>query len=553
MCYNRRAVSIEGAYSAMRKLVVGLVVVLAVSAGVIFFWNRTDSSGDQVDESIRRATVERGELLVSVGATGSIVPKQEANLSFDVPGRVVKVWVETGDEVTAGDELARLDNTNLVFRTEQAEAALAAAQAQLDQLKAGPREEELATAEAGLEAAQANVDSAKANLSELVRGPDEHQIAAAEANLHAAEASLWLSTVQREQIVEGASAAEIAAAEAELASAHRQQKVARDALDATRDSGDMAEEHARYNLFAADEAVKAAQAQLDRLLAGPTQSQIDSGDANLAIVAARRDAAQAQLAQLQSGISAGQLEAARATVAAMTAQRDAAQAQLDLLRAGADVHQVAAAQANVDQAQVTLDAAYVELDKTMLVAPFDGVVTALNVQVAQVTPVNLPALTLADTLDLQFVVGVDEIDVARITEGQSVAISVDALPGAPIPGHVERIAPAASQLAGVVVYDVTIVLDKTDLPLRAGMSATADITVEEREDVLLVPNWAIRIDRGTGRTSVNLLRGGIVEDVEVEIGVRGEDVSQVLSGLEVGDVVVAGEVGGLRDLLERGE
>jgi HlyD family secretion protein len=181
------------------------------------------------------------------------------------------------------------------------------------------------------------------------------------------------------------------------------------------------------------------------------------------------------------------------------------------------------------------------------------VVTALNVQVAQVTPVNLPALTLADTLDLQFVVGVDEIDVARITEGQSVAISVDALPGAPIPGHVERIAPAASQLAGVVVYDVTIVLDKTDLPLRAGMSATADITVEEREDVLLVPNWAIRIDRGTGRTSVNLLRGGIVEDVEVEIGVRGEDVSQVLSGLEVGDVVVAGEVGGLRDLLERGE
>ena len=537
----------------MRKLVVGLVVVLAVSAGVIFFWNRTDSSGDQVDESIRRATVERGELLVSVGATGSIVPKQEANLSFDVPGRVVKVWVETGDEVTAGEELARLDNTNLVFRTEQAEAALAAAQAQLDQLKAGPREEELATAEAGLEAAQANVDSAKANLSELVRGPDEHQIAAAEANLHAAEASLWLSTVQREQIVEGASAAEIAAAEAELASAHRQQKVARDALDATRDSGDMAEEHARYYLFAADEAVKAAQAQLDRLLAGPTQSPIDSGDANLAIVAARRDAAQAQLSQLQSGISAGQLEAARATVAAMTAQRDAAQAQLDLLRAGADVHQVAAAQANVDQAQVTLDAAYVELDKTMLVAPFDGVVTALNVQAAQVTPVNLPALTLADTLDLQFVVGVDEIDVARITEGQSVAISVDALPGAPIPGHVERIAPAASQLAGVVVYDVTIVLDKTDLPLRAGMSATADITVEEREDVLLVPNWALRIARGTGRTSVNLLRGGIVEDVEVEIGVRGEDVSQVLSGLEVGDVVVAGEVGGLRDLLERGE
>jgi HlyD family secretion protein len=492
-------------------------------------------------------------MLVSVGATGSIVPKQEVNLSFDLPGRVIKVWVESGDEVMAGDELARLDNTNLVFRTEQAEAALVAAQAQLDQLKAGPREEEVAAGEASLKAAQANVDSAYANLSELVGGPDEHQIAAAEANLDAAEASLWLSTVQRDQIVEGASAAEIAAAEAELASARRQQKIARDALDTTRDSGDMAEEHARYNLFAADEAVKAAQTQLDHLLAGPTQSQLDTGDANLAVVAAQRDAAQAQLAQLKSGTRAGQLEAARANVAAMTAQRDAAQAQLDMLRAGASVHQIAAAQANVDQAQVTLDAARAEMDKTMLVAPFAGVVTAVNVQVAQVTPINLSALTLADTSELHIVVGVDEIDVARITESQSVTISVDALPGVPFSGYVERIAPAASQLGGVVVYDVTVVLDKTDQPLRAGMSAKADIIVEEREDVLLVPNWAIRIDRGNGRTSVNLLRGGIVEDVEVDIGVRGEDVSQVLSGLEAGDVVVAGEVVGIRDLLERGQ
>jgi HlyD family secretion protein len=557
----------------VKKAAVGLVLVAAIAAAVFLLWNRPQSATDQVDESVRRATVKRGELLVSVVATGSIVPREEVSLSFDLPGKVVQVWVETGDEVTAGDELARLDNTGLVFQVRQAEAALAAAQAQLDRLKAGPREEEEAAEEASLKAAQANVESAEANLSDLVVGPDEHQIAAAEANLDAAGASLWLSTVQRDQIVEGASAAEIAAAEAARASALTQQKVALDTHEMTMKCVTLKvptpdgskqekticpalgtpEEQARFNLAAAEGALDAAQAQLDRLLAGPTQSQIDTGEANLSIVTAQRDAAQAQLAQLQAGSSAGQLMAARANLAAKTAQRDAAQARLDLLRAGADVHQIAAAQANVDQAQVAVKMAQAELETAMLITPFDGVVTAVNVQEGQVVSPAVPAVTLADVSELQIVVGVDEIDVAEISEGQDVVISLDALPGQVISARVEKIAPVASQTGSVLVYQVIIVLDETGLPLRIGMSAAADITIDELEDVLLVPNWAIRFDRDTGATLANLVRTSTVEEVEIEIGVRGADSSQVLSGLEEGDVVVAGNVTGLRQLLEQGE
>jgi HlyD family secretion protein len=557
----------------VKKASVGLVIVAAIAAAVFLFWSRPQSATGQVDEGVRRATVERGDMLVSVGATGSIVAREEVNLSFDLPGKVVQVWVKKGDEVTAGDELARLDNTSLVFQVRQAEAALAAAQAQLDQLKAGPREEEVAAAEASLKAAQANVDSAEANLSDLAGGPDEHQIAAAEANLDAAEASLWLSTVQRDQIVEGASAAEIAAAEAARASALTQQKIALDTHEMTMKCVTVKvptpegskqekticpalgtpEEQARFNLAAAEGALDAAQAQLDRLLAGPTQSRLDIGEANLAIVTAQRDAVQAQLAQLQAGSSAGQLAAARANVAAMTAQRDAAQAQLDLLRAGADVHQIAAAQANVDQAQVALKMAQAELETAKLIAPFDGAVTSVNVHVGQVAPAAVPAVTLADVSELQIVVGVDEIDVTEISEGQDVVISVDALPGQVIPARVKKIAPVANQTGGVMVYQVTIVLHETDLPLRVGMSAAADIIVDALDGVLLVPNWAIRIDRDTGATLVNLVRASTVEEVEIEMGMRGADLSQVLSGLEEGDIVVAGNVAGLRQLMEQGE
>jgi HlyD family secretion protein len=552
-----------------RKLAIGFVAVAVVVALVIVLWSRSDEEGVQEEDSVRRTQIERGEMVVSVRATGSIVAKAEARLSFDLPGTVSEVWVEVGDSVKMGNKLARVDDTNLALRVRQARAALAAAQAQLDQLNAGTRQGEVSASKANLEAAQARLDGANANLRELEKGSDVNQVAAAEANLRAAQASLWIATIQRDQVQRGASEADIAAAEAQLASALAQQKVARDAHDrtlkcytVTLPNGakeeicpalGMIEEQARFNLYAADEAVDAAQAQLDRLQSGSTDEQSDTANANVAVAAARRDAAQAQLDLLRGGTSAEQLQATQANVAALTAQRDAAQAQLDLLLAGASEFQIAAAQAGVDQAQVALEIVQAELDRATLVAPFEGVVTAVNVQAGQIAPATVPAMTLVDLTELQIEVDVDEVDVARLAEGQEVTIRVDALPDETISGYVKRIAPAASQVGGVIVYEVSIVLGDTDLPLRVGMSATTSIVIERLQDVLLVPNWAIRIDRDTGRTFVNLVREATVEENEVEIGVRGEDVSQVLSGLQEGDVVVAGDVVGLRSLLERGE
>jgi HlyD family secretion protein len=313
------------------------------------------------------------------------------------------------------------------------------------------------------------------------------------------------------------------------------------------------EEQARFNLYAADQALEAAQAQLDQLLTGATQEQLDTALVNIAAAEAQRDAAQAQLDLLLEGASSGQLGAAKANVAAATAQRNAAQAQLELLLAGASQAQIATAQANVDQAQVALELAQAELGKATLYAPIGGIVTAVNVQPGQVAAASLPAVTIADFSELQIVVDVDEIDVGRIAEGLDVTIRMDAFPDQVISGRITRIAPAASQVGGVVVYRVTIVLDETALPLRVGMSTAASIIIERLENVLLVPNWAIRIDRDTGRTFVNLLGVDDVRETEVQIGVRGEDVSQVLSGLQEGDLIVAGDVVGLRQLLEREE
>lgn len=551
----------------IKRLVIGLIIAVVVAIAVVAARNRSNDQRGQVGDTIRQARVERGEILLSVTATGSIVPRDQADLSFDLPGKVAEVWVKTGHTVKGGDELARLDDIHLTLQVQSARAALVAAQAQFDQLEAGARPEEIAIAKANLDAAEAQLAGSVANLREMESEPDENQVAVAEANLRAAIASVSLVTIQRDQIADGASRTEIAAAEADVAAVLAQRKIARDMHDQTLkcqtvtlpDGTEkqicpglgMPEEQARLNLYAADEAVVAAQARLDQLLTGPTEYQVNTADANVTAATAQQDAAQAQLDLMRSGASAEQLQAAQATVAAFTAQRNAAQARLDMLLAGPTADEIAAAQAHVDQAQAALDMALAELAKATLVAPFGGVVMTVDVQPGQAPPVTLPAVTLADVSEMRMVVDVDEIDVARIVEGQEVVINVDALPDETISGHIERLAPAASQAGGLVVYKVTVALQKTEFPLRVGMSGTASITVERLADVLLVPNWAIRIDRGTGKTYVNLLRAGRVGEAEVSVGVRGEDASQVLSGLREGDVVVAGDVVGLRELLQR--
>ena len=118
-------------------------VVVAAVAGVLFLRAQQAPSAEQ---ETRSAIVERGTLLVAVSVSGSIEPQTRVNLAFEVPGEVLEVLVKVGDKVKTGDVLARLDASQLALQVQQAEAALALAEAQLVQLREGPRPEQVAAA-----------------------------------------------------------------------------------------------------------------------------------------------------------------------------------------------------------------------------------------------------------------------------------------------------------------------------------------------------------------------------------------------------------------------
>jgi multidrug efflux pump subunit AcrA (membrane-fusion protein) len=468
-----------------RRILYVVLGALAIGAiGLAVIWRM--GLLEQPEQEVRSAVVERGRLFVVVSASGGVEPAERVNLAFEASGRVQEVFVKVGDRVEAGALLARLDTEQMSLEARQAEAALALAEAQLEQLRGRPRAEEIASAEAEIRAAEAQVNAAVANL---------------------------------DQLKAGASAAEIAAAEANVASVRVQQEVSQDSHDEIvhgKGADEEEKKQAAYDLYAANEALEAAQAQLDDLQAGPDRDVI---------------------------------RASEATVEAAMALRDALQAQLDLLLAGATEEQIADAEAQVAQARAALELAKLSLDRAALDAPLDGVVAAVNVEVNEPVSAGMPAITVLDTSAFHITVRVDEIDVVQLTEGQAAQVTLEAFPDAIIDGVVDGIAPVATFEEGVIYYDVTIGLAPSDVPVRSDLTANATIVVEEIADALTIPTWVVRVDRLTGQTYVQRAgEGGETERVDVALGVRYQGVAEILDGLSEGDVVLWVEQETLFDL-----
>jgi HlyD family secretion protein len=199
------------------------------------------------------------------------------------------------------------------------------------------------------------------------------------------------------------------------------------------------------------------------------------------------------------GISQEELDTAQATQDSAKAQLDAAQASVRASQAALEVSRamLSAAQATVQQKQAVLAQAQVDLDNTEIRAPVDGVVVARNVDVGQTVAASLQAPTLfliaQDLTKMQVDTNVDEADVGRVVLDQEATFTVDSFPGKAFRGKVVQIRQAAQVVQNVVTYDCVVAVGNPELKLMPGMTANVKILVAQRENALLVPNAAFRV------------------------------------------------------------
>jgi HlyD family secretion protein len=170
---------------------------------------------------------------------------------------------------------------------------------------------------------------------------------------------------------------------------------------------------------------------------------------------------------------------------------EAAEAALDRALANE-----AGAKADVSQAQATLETRETDLAKAVIRSPINGIVLARNVEPGQTVAASLQApvlFTLAEDLtQMELLVNVDEADVGQVKEGQDARFTVDAYPNRTFAARITQVRYGAKTASGVVTYETVLSLDNSDLSLRPGMTATADITVQKVQDAILAPNAALR-------------------------------------------------------------
>jgi len=238
-----------------------------------------------------------------------------------------------------------------------------------------------------------------------------------------------------------------------------------------------------------------------------------------------------EMAELQVEIAQEQVKAARAQY---EKAQDLPGADEDAAKASWEI-----AKLNLKIAKLNLDAAELNLEKAVIVAPFDGVVADITItEGKEISTATLatPAISLVDTSEIEMRGFIDEIDIAMVQPGQEANILLDALPDEEVKGSVVFISPVGTIQAGVVSYATTITLENSVAELRDGMSATAEIIIERRDDVLSIPNRAIR---GTlENPTVVVLVDGQQEERQITLGLSDGINTEVLSGLEEGEKVV---------------
>lgn len=272
------------------------------------------------------------------------------------------------------------------------------------------------------------------------------------------------------------------------------------------------------------------------------------------------DTAQATYDQAVASLNAADaaVTAAQSSVASAQAQKEVAQAQLQ------------SAEAQVAQSMAALKQAQLDLDHTQIVAPVDGTVVSRNMDVGQTVAASFQAPTIfliaQDLTKMQVDTNVDESDVGPIRLGQQANFTVDAYPGIIFPGKVAQIRQAPINVQNVVTYDVVVEVSNADLKLFPGMTANVKIVTGRAEHALRLPEAAMRFhpapaatpaakgqsksgesksDRRTAsgapvQQAVYVLEQGKLKRVPVTLGLSDGNYTQVLSGLQEGQLVVTG-------------
>jgi HlyD family secretion protein len=286
-----------------------------------------------------------------------------------------------------------------------------------------------------------------------------------------------------------------------------------------------------------------AKADIDKAAAAVSRAQADYdriGGASNPFIASLSQSLNLQQASIDYQKA---LAAFNARVNPSDSQIKSAQAALEQARSqlaklvSPSANDVKNVQASVDQARASRDLSKTRLDYAVIKAPFDGLVTHVDVDLGTTVTVGRAIIGVADVSEYRVKLNIDETDIAQIRLGEDTSITLDAYPELPVNAKVTEVATTATTVQGIVNYVVAVTLMPSQAPVKIGMTADANIVIMNRENVLLISNRAVRASGNHYYATID--KGSqVTEEIEIKIGMANDQETEVVSGLSESQVVI---------------
>ncbi|HEX9266116.1 MAG TPA: biotin/lipoyl-binding protein [Candidatus Limnocylindria bacterium] len=583
------------------------VALIGLMAGGAVFVSRANAPAAKTE--LRTQAVTKGSVIQSVAVSGSVAAMNQTKMTFKSTGKISDIYVSVGQQVTAGQPLAKLDTTDLEAALAQAQANLVSAQNNYNRTASTTSDaqkalnqarqqaaQDLATAQAALNKLTANYSSAKSNFTSFSDNATGG-ISSFQDSLNTIQSQIDALIAEMSRIVGGGDTGDLRNALNAMSGANSPGMQNARANSVTLLSPALADyQSARSALLSVtadfDSAIAAgndttsiatsfqlamtnysiATSRLSTALdttsavLGTVQTAVTTAQSSLNTQSTKTlhdpfDQWRADLATLytlvggqQQNVSTVKLKISQATTyvntmndaiggsianatqnVTTTAQRgqqsiDAAQTSLN-----SKPYDLTNSQASVDNAASAVQTAQTNLDNAVVTAPSAGVVASIASQVGE-TAAN-PFMVLANTTSLVLHGTIGESDVAKVKLGLVANVAVDAVSTAGrMTGRVTSLDPVATIQSGVPVYGIDVTIDLPNSQVKPGMTGTATVIIASRQNVLTVPNLAIRT--ANGKRYLQILKGGEAVDTDVVFGIANDTTTEVISGVAEGDLAV---------------
>jgi len=545
-------------FKPKKKIIIILSIIAFIIIGIVFASERSKSKTEYTT-----VKAEKMNLKQTVEATGQVESAETIKLNFKTAGRLEKIFVKEGDQAKAGDKLAQLDSKALSSQVADARARLAQAQADYDKLIAGASDIDIQISENSvIQKAQALITSENSltytrskqttditNLKDAALDSLNSEVIAAEGALE--EINNTLTDPDAEDTLSIKNRTLLKTTQDNYTDAVKliaQNKSDNILLNTTSDNQIIlnALDNLKNSLSAVSNTLSETLDVLEATLtsADLSEAELDTLKTNIKTQQTKINSSLSNVQTAKSNLNSKITYYDDQVTYYENAVKDAesalaiAQAQLDLKKSPPRSFEVQNYKARIDQARANLDLSLANLADAQIKAPVDGTIIKKNFEVGEQTSITTPVLEMIGKTNLQIKVNVPEADIAKIQLSQSVEITLDAFgPDKKFMGQVVFIDPAETKIQDVVYYQVKIQFNQETKNVKPGMTANLTINTDNRENVLVIPSRAVKSRDGEKYVEV-LTPVKQVEQKTVTIGLKGNEGTEILSGLNEGEEVI---------------